>query len=255
MAAIEGDASRRGRQLIFIRSLLFNVFFFGATFVMSVAATLVRLVSPSRVLPVAMAWARVILWGLRTICDIRVAVTGRENIPGGAALIASAHQSAFDTLVWLTLVPRCCYVFKEELLRIPLFGQLIVASGMIAIDRSSGSLALRALLKGGDRALQEARQIVIFPEGTRAPYGVQLPLQVGVAALASRTGLPVIPVATDSGLHWGRRAFQKLPGTIHIVVRPALPTGLPRDTLMSRLAEALQMPSTPGCKAVDNSVD
>jgi 1-acyl-sn-glycerol-3-phosphate acyltransferase len=241
--------------LIFTRSLLFNIFFFGATFVMSVAATVVRLLSPARVLPVAMAWARVILWGLRTICGIRVAVIGRENVPDGAALIASAHQSAFDTLVWLTLVPRCCYVFKEELLRIPLFGQLVVASGMIAINRSSGSLALRAMLKGADRAVREARQIVIFPEGTRAPYGAQLPLQVGVAALASRTGLPVVPVATDSGLHWGRRAFQKFPGTIHIVVRPPLPAALPRDELMGRLAEALHMLSTPGCKAVDNSVD
>jgi 1-acyl-sn-glycerol-3-phosphate acyltransferase len=241
--------------LIFIRSLLFNIFFFSGTFVMTVAATAVRLTAPPHVLPVAMAWARLILWGLRTICGIRVEVVGREHMPEGAALIASAHQSAFDTLVWLTLVPRCCYVFKDELLRIPLFGQLVMASGMIAIDRSNGSTALRGLLKGGDRAKREERQIVIFPEGTRAPYGSQLPLQVGVAALAARTGLPIIPVATDSGLHWGRRAFQKFPGTIHVVLRPPLPAGQPRDVVMSQLADALRLSSTPGCSPVDNSVD
>jgi 1-acyl-sn-glycerol-3-phosphate acyltransferase len=74
-------------------------------------------------------------------------VTGLERIPEGTALIASRHQSAFDTLVWMTLLPRCCYVVKQELLRIPLFGKVIIGSGMIVIDRTSGNAALRALLR------------------------------------------------------------------------------------------------------------
>ena len=85
-----------------------------------------------------------------------------------AALIASRHQSAFDTIVWLTLVPRCCYVLKQELLRIPLFGPLMPLAGMIAVDRDGGAAALRGLLREGERAVREGRQIVIFPEGTRA---------------------------------------------------------------------------------------
>jgi 1-acyl-sn-glycerol-3-phosphate acyltransferase len=183
-----------------------------------------------------------------------VEVSGAEHLPNGAALIASAHQSAFDTLVWLTLVPRCCYVLKQELLRIPLFGELIKATGMIAIDRASGATALRTLLRGGDRASRESRQIVIFPEGTRASLDAQLPLQPGVAALAARGNLPVIPVATDSGRHWGRRAFHKFPGTIHIVVRPPLRPDLSRSDLMHELALALRMDSDPKMTDVDNSV-
>lgn len=240
--------------MIVLRSAAFNVFFFAATFVMSVAASVVRLVNPPGVLAAAMAWARLILWGLRTIGGIRVEVIGAENLPHGAALIASAHQSAFDTVVWLTLVPRCCYVFKKELLRIPLFGHLIAAAGMIPIDRSSGSAAMRTLLRGGDRAKREERQIVIFPEGTRAPLDAALPLQPGVAALAARTGLPVIPVATDSGRYWGRRAFHKHPGTIRIVVRPPLPAGLPRGELMRSLEQALRMEPSAGAYNVDKSV-
>ena len=89
----------------------------------------------------------------------------------GPALIASMHQSAFDTLVWMTLVPRCCYVLKQELLRVPLFGRLIPYSGMIAIDRFGGAQSLRALMQEGARAAREARQMVIFPEGTRAAPG------------------------------------------------------------------------------------
>ena len=158
----------------------------------------------------------------------------------GAALIASRHQSAFDTIVWLTLVPRCCYVLKRELLRIPLFGPLMPLAGMIAVDRSGGAGALRALVRDGERAAREGRQIVIFPEGTRADPGAMLPLQPGVAALAARTHLPVIPVVTNSGRFWGRRAFHKRAGTIQIRVLKPIPPGIGRDQLMQRLEAALR---------------
>ena len=98
-------------------------------------ASLVRIVAPGRVLGVAMLWARILVVAVRIICGIRLDVRGLEHIPRGAALIASRHQSAFDTFIWLTLLPQCCYVFKQELLRIPLFGPLIKAAGMIAVDR------------------------------------------------------------------------------------------------------------------------
>jgi 1-acyl-sn-glycerol-3-phosphate acyltransferase len=153
--------------VIILRSALFNLMFFLVTFVFTTAATVVRWVAPQHVLGMAMMWARVMVACARGICGIRVEVTGLEGIPEGAALIASRYQSAFDTFVWMTLLPRCCYVVKQELLRIPLFGKLIIGSRMIAIDRTAGSAALRALLREGDRAVREARQIVIFPEGTQ----------------------------------------------------------------------------------------
>jgi 1-acyl-sn-glycerol-3-phosphate acyltransferase len=185
---------------------------------------------------------------------IRLEVLGREHLPRGAALIASRHQSAFDTMVWLTLVPRCCYVLKHELLRIPLFGKLIQATRMIAVDRTGGGATLRSLVRQGERAVREARQIVIFPEGTRSPPDSMLPLQPGVAALASRTGLAVIPVVTNSGSYWGRRAFRKRPGTIRMVIRPPLPVGLPRHELMVRLCEQFTIPLDAAGRPVDNSV-
>jgi 1-acyl-sn-glycerol-3-phosphate acyltransferase len=100
-------------------------------------------------------------------------------------------------------------------------------------------------MRDAEDAARAGRQIVIFPEGTRAEPGAVLPLQPGVAALAAQTGLPVIPVVTDSGLHWGRRSFRKQPGTIRIVIRPPLPAGLRRDELMRRLREELSMPVPP----------
>ncbi|MGE0222356.1 MAG: lysophospholipid acyltransferase family protein [Acetobacteraceae bacterium] len=228
--------------MTFLRSFLFNVAFFGATFLLALYGAVLHLVAPGRAIKLAEVWARLTMTLLRVLCGIRVQVIGRENLPRGAALIASRHQSAFDTLIWLTLVPDCCYVLKKELLRIPVIGQLMRDARMIAIDRSKGAASLRALVRDGEEAVRDDRQIIIFPEGTRAEPGALLPLQPGVAALAARTGLPVIPVITDSGRLWGRRAFHKRKGTIHIVILPPIPAGLKREDLMHRLRADLSRP-------------
>jgi 1-acyl-sn-glycerol-3-phosphate acyltransferase len=240
--------------MIVLRSLLFSVAFFGGTFFLSVAGTLIAPFAPATLPRFTVAYARLGIWAARVLCGIRLEVTGWENLPDGPALIASRHQSAFDTFVWFTLVPRCCYVMKRELLRIPLIGRQIRATGMIAVDRDGGGRTIRILVKEGRRAAAEGRQIVIFPEGTRADPGEMLPLQPGVAALAAGTGLPIIPVLTDSGLRGGRRAFCKYPGVLHIVIRPALPTGLKRDELMKRLAEALETEIPVVNRSVDKTV-
>ena len=107
-------------------------------------------------------------------------------LPTGAALIASHHKSAFDTLVWLTLVPRAAYVMKQEMLRIPLFGALTRPAGMIAVDREGGAKAMRGLLRDAARAVAEQRQIVIFPEGTRAAPGDAAAVAAGHRGAAPR---------------------------------------------------------------------
>jgi 1-acyl-sn-glycerol-3-phosphate acyltransferase len=238
-----------------LRSALYNLFFFATTFLLALYGTAVRLAAPHRTFHVARLWARASVGGLRAICGIRLEVLDGERLGAdGPMLIASRHQSAFDTMVWLTLLPRCSYVLKQELTRIPLFGPLLRSAGMIAVDRTGGAAALRSLVRDADRAVRERRQIVIFPEGTRAEPGALLPLHPGVAALAGRTRLPVVPVVTDSGLCWGRRAFRKRPGTIHIRVLAPLPAGLPREELMRRLESALQSEVLAPGIPVENSV-
>ncbi|HYZ21392.1 MAG TPA: lysophospholipid acyltransferase family protein [Rhodopila sp.] len=228
--------------MILLRSALFNLYFFGLTFVLTLAASAARVAGGRHVAAVGRLWARCLLAGARVICGIRVSMEGMEHIPShGGALIASRHESAFDTFIWMTLLPRCSYVLKQELVRIPLFGPLLTAAGMIAIDRSAGGAALRALLRAGEAAAREARQIVIFPEGTRSGHGHPRPLQPGIAALAVRTGLPVIPVATDSGLCWGRRAFRKRPGTVRIVIGRPIPPHADRKVLMQAVAAGISL--------------
>ncbi len=225
--------------MTFLRSAVFNAVFFSVTFVVVLAATVTRFFGPEQVLSMAMLWARMLVFAARVICGIRLEVTGLDRIAAGPALIASRHQSAFDTFVWLTLLPRCCYVLKHELLRIPLFGPLLRQAGLIPIDREAGGGAIRTLMREADRAVREGRQIVIFPEGTRSEPGSPLALQPGILALARRTGLPVIPVATDSGLCWGRRAFRKKAGTIHILVGNPIPPTADRRELARILEQGL----------------
>lgn len=236
------------------RALLFNLFFFGVTFLLAFPAQLVLLAARRRVFGYARAWTRLMLWGARTMCGIRVEVTGLARVPPGAALLASQHQSAFDTLVWMTLLPAPSYVVKRELTRIPLFGPLLPAAGMLAVDREGGSLALRALLGRASEARAAGRQIIIFPEGTRVPSGARVKLQPGIAALAQRLDLPVIPVATDSGLRWGRRAFTKYPGVIHIAVGDPIPVGTPRATLLRAIESHWRACETAWRVPVDKSV-
>jgi 1-acyl-sn-glycerol-3-phosphate acyltransferase len=216
-----------------LRGATYALYFYGATTVFVLAGVAWRLMFPKRVLPLARAWARTVLAGLRPICGITLHITGREHLPvSGPALLASQHQSAFDTLVWMLHLPRPAYIMKQELTRLPLFGSLLVPAGMIAVDRKGGAAALKRLLRDVTRARDEDRQIVIFPEGTRVPPGGRVPLQPGIAAIAARLDLPVLPVATDSGKHWQRSLFSRVPGPIHIAIGPPIPANTPRADML-----------------------
>ena len=241
--------------MILLRSALFALWFYGGTFAITFGGLPVLRLGEARVLAYSRFWAGAMLGGLRRICGVRWQVSGREHLPAeGAALIASMHQSAFDTLIWIMLLPRYTYVFKRELSRVPIFGRYLAASGMISVDRNAGGAAMRGLLRAVDRAQADDRQIVIFPEGTRVPPGQYAELLPGVAAIATRTGLPIIPVLTDSGLSWGRRAFRKHPGVIRVAIQPPLPAGLPRGELMVRLTAVFADAAARLAPSVDNSV-
>lgn len=234
--------------MVLVRSLLFNLAFFSFTAIGGVLLSPALGLRPAVSLALVRWWARQVLWLLRVLAGVEVRVTGREHLPAeGPALIAAKHQSAFDTIVWLALLPRPAYVLKKELLAIPFYGWFTARSGQIGIDRGAGAAALRSLLRGAEAAWADRRQVVIFPQGTRvaaAPGTTAThPYQPGVTALYARSGLPVIPVATDSGRFWPRRSFLKRPGTITIAVLPPIPPGLPRPAFEAAVAGAIEAAS------------
>jgi 1-acyl-sn-glycerol-3-phosphate acyltransferase len=193
------------------------------------------------------AGCKVWLAGLRAmaagIAGVRYRIEGGENLPNGPVIVAAKHQSAFDTFLFHRLLDDPVYVLKRELFRIPMVGWYMRAAGMIGIDRAAGAQALRGMVKGCEEALAEGRQIVIFPEGTRTAPGQSRAYHPGVAALYARfPDVPVVPVALNSGLLWGRKAFLKEPGTVTVRILPPMEPGLDRrrflETLRSRIEEA-----------------
>jgi 1-acyl-sn-glycerol-3-phosphate acyltransferase len=236
--------------MILLRSFAFNLMMYLTGAALSLRAHAQKRADPPIVLRLGMLWARVSLAALRRICGISYSVAGQDHLPAaGPALIAAQHQSAFDTLVWLALLPFPTYVLKHELLRLPLLGPLLVPSGFIPVDREAGALALRKMLADAKRASAEGRQIVIFPEGTRVPPGERAALQPGVVALAKVLDLPILPAATNSGLFWPRKSFRKTPGLVKIKIFPPLPAGDDRETILANLRRCFYD------EGVDNSVD
>jgi 1-acyl-sn-glycerol-3-phosphate acyltransferase len=226
--------------MIWARSLLFNLLFFGITVVVSIATIPTLPMSRRSTLWMTKLWARWVIWALRWSVGVKVEIRGWENLPPGGVVIAAKHQSAFDTIIWLSLLEEPAYVMKKELLRIPLYGWHARKAGMIPVDREGGGAALRGMLRAATDRVAAGRQVVIFPEGTRTPVGQRVSYQPGVVAIAAGTGAPVVPVATDSGRVWGRRHFLKRPGMIRISVLPPLPPGLNRAKLLAALESQIE---------------
>jgi 1-acyl-sn-glycerol-3-phosphate acyltransferase len=163
-------------------------------------------------------WSHAIVWLAKILLGIDYRVIGAENLPRRPAIILAKHQSAWETLAFQVIFPPQVLVLKRELLWIPFFGWGLALTSPIAIDRSSGARALKRLAELGHARLAQGFWIAIFPEGTRTPPGSRGKYHLGGAWLAVNCGAPVVPVAHNAGLLWGRKAFLKHPGTITVEV-------------------------------------
>ncbi|HET7198147.1 MAG TPA: lysophospholipid acyltransferase family protein [Burkholderiales bacterium] len=171
-------------------------------------------------------WSRAVVLLAEVILGIRWRVEGLEQLPGRPSVILAKHQSAWETLAFQLIFPPQVHVLKRELLWIPFFGWGLALMSPIAIDRSRGAAALRAMARRGRERLAQGFWIVVFPEGTRVAPGERRPYQAGGAWLAAATGAPVVPVAHNAGLCWPRNAFLKRPGTVTVRIGPCIePSG------------------------------
>lgn len=226
-----------------LRSSVFNVFYVAWTLLLGVLY-LPLLALPARWLdPPVRFWLRGFLWGARLLVGIRWRVEGRENLPAGACIIAAKHQSAWETFFFHLLLDRPVYILKKELFSIPLVGWYMRKVGTVAIDRKAGAAALKYMLREAEDRVAHGRQIVIFPEGTRvAPGAASKPYKSGVAALYGRLGerAPVVPVALNTGLFWGRNSFIKRPGEVVVRILPPLPAGLDKKVFLATLHDRIE---------------
>jgi 1-acyl-sn-glycerol-3-phosphate acyltransferase len=226
--------------LIFLRSLLFQILFYAWTALCAFLGLPFMLTPALWMMRFGTEWSRVTLWLLRVTIGLTHELRGREHLPAGPALIAMKHQSAWDTFAVPLLFPLAAMVIKRELGYVPFYGWYALKAGMIPIDRKGGAKTLRAMVATCKEALAQDRSVQIFPEGTRSAVGATVHYQPGVAALYSALDVPVVPVALNSGLFWGRRAFTKRPGKVIVEILPAIAPGGDRRAMLAELEEQIE---------------
>jgi 1-acyl-sn-glycerol-3-phosphate acyltransferase len=226
-----------------VRAFLFNVLFYVTT-VLFLGFGSPLLFGPRSWAMWALALhARTELWLLKTIVGTKLEVRGRENLPKGACLVASKHQSAWETFALIPLFRDPAYLMKRELFYIPFHGWFSYKFKMIPVDRDKGPAALRRMLAEAKTRAAAGREIIIFPEGTRRAPGAPPDYKTGVFLLYETLGIPCVPVALNSGLFWPRRSLKRYPGTIIVEFLDPIPPGLSKQEFLPRLQETMETAS------------
>ena len=226
--------------MIALRSLLFGAVFFPWSALCSIFVP-VSLVFPRRFMQnIVKVWGIGVRWQLKWVVGLNWRAEGLENLPDGPYVVASKHQSAWDTMVFHVLLPDPVYVVKKELTHIPFWGWGFYKAGCVVVDRRAGAKALKHLVVGVRAAIARGSQVVIFPEGTRTAPDELVDYHPGIAAIYRDAGVPIVPVALDSGIFWGRVAFTKYPGEITIRFMEPIPPGMDRRDFLALLQERVQ---------------
>ncbi len=218
--------------MLFLRSLLY---FLGSTLVLSflVALALSLFFLPVKYrYKILSKWSLFCMWWLKITLNIKLEVIGKENIPNAPSVIVSNHQSTWETLALQTIFPHQTWVLKQELQWIPIFGWGLALLKPIIINRGEKLKAIKKVIKQGSAHIKEGIFVVVFPEGTRRPYGQLGEYQNGGMAIAKKTGCLVVPVYHNAGKIWSKGSFTKQSGTITMVIGPAIdPAGKNASTL------------------------
>lgn len=220
----------------FLRSLLYSAIFYPATVAWVLVGIVASLFGQRATLAVVLSWVELHHILVTNVLGIRIRVEG--EVPPGPHLIAVKHQSMLETMEMVRITHLPVIVIKKELADIPLFGWMTRRYGVIAVERSAGAKALRSLVEEGQRAIATGRPVIIYPEGTRVRVGQRPALRSGFAALYRALGLPVVPVAVDSGRLWGR-GFIHHGGTVTLKVGETIPAGLDRKSVEVRVHAAI----------------
>ena len=220
------------------RSVAYALIFYPATALFVVAGIIATIFGRDATRRLVRSWTDFSDALARITVGVRAEVEG--DIPSGAVLIAVKHESMYETLQMVRIADTPTIVLKRELSRIPFFGWLTRRYGVIPVDRSAGSKALREMMAAGKASAAEGRAVLIYPEGTRVPHGTTPALRPGFAGLYRALGLPVVPVAVDSGRLW-TKGLMKRPGVVHFRIGETIPAGLKRDEIEARVHAAINV--------------
>ena len=224
------------------RALLFNVAFYLNTIFQVLLWSPVLLLPRRHIWKAVHSWASVTHWLLRTICGTRVEIRHPERIPTGPAIVAPKHQSTWETYTLADLLNDPVFVFKRELVWIPIFGWYVAKARMIPVQRGARAVALASVTIRAQEEIRAdgGRQIIMFPEGTRRAVGAEPAYKYGVVHLYEQLGVPCVPVALNAGVYWPRRSLNIRPGTIVMEFLEPIPPGLDKDEFTKRLQASIE---------------
>ncbi|HLV18094.1 MAG TPA: lysophospholipid acyltransferase family protein [Pseudomonas sp.] len=207
-----------------LRTFLFYLLLSSSSFVWGIFSILVAPLLPFhlRYRVIVQPWCRMAVGLASVVAGVRYQVQGLENIPKQPCVILAKHQSTWETFYLSGLFGPLSQVLKRELLLVPFFGWVLALMRPIAIDRSNPKRALKQLASKGDKHLRDGNWVLVFPEGTRVPVGRMGKFSRGGAALAVNANLPVLPIAHNAGRFWPKEGWAKYPGTIQVIIGPAM---------------------------------
>lgn len=221
-----------------VRTWAFMAAFYGGSVVIVAAAPVMALFGTMPLRRWVVFWTLYHRWCARFVMGVRVVVSG--EIPTTPALYAGKHQAMFETFEMVCLLDAPVVVLKKELASIPVWGWAAKRYGMIVVDREGSAGALRQMMRDAEAAAKTGRSVVIFPEGTRTVPGDRPPLKPGFIGLYRALKLPLVPVAIDSGTVWPKTGV-KAPGVIRFAFQPAIPPGVPKDEVVERVYDAINV--------------
>lgn len=235
-------------MIIWLRSLLFNIFFpLWTAVVACFFYPFILFAKPKSIAIVGYIWGLVTIKILDVLCDLKLSVRGLEHIPNEPCIVASKHQSDLETIAFHIILKKPVYILKQELLKIPLFGKYLSKMGMISIDREGGMNAIKSMIKGSRHHLNDQRSVIIFPEGTRTAIDDNSNYHPGVHALYNSCDCQILPVALNTGKFWPKGSFIKNPGVFVIEFLPPIAmkikSNLKKDDFMNLIYDKIETKS------------
>jgi len=219
--------------MIYLRTILFYLGEALSTIPFFIIAMIALFMPPKLRSKLISGWAVFVIWWLKITCGVKYQIEGAENIPESPCVFACAHQSTWEAIATQIFLPPLAWVLKKELLRIPFFGWGLWATRPISIDRADRKNALEQVVEQGVEKIKEGRHVLIFPEGTRTPYGKIGRYKKGAAKLAAAAKVPIIPIAHNAGKYWSSTSLWIKPGTIRCIIGSEILTLDKKDTQVS----------------------
>jgi 1-acyl-sn-glycerol-3-phosphate acyltransferase len=230
--------------MLMLRSTLFNIAFYANLILRMIVLTPIYFLLPrKKAFDIPKNWARSNHWLMEKIVGTTFEIEGLENIPKTGCIFAPKHQSFWDTYALLPWIDDPVFILKRELTWIPLFGWYLMKQRMIPVDRGARGKVMLEVMRRTKIEMENGRQLIIYPEGTRRPPGAEPAYRYGIARIYRDMQVPVVPIALHPGLFWPRRSTMRYPGHFKIRILPAIQPGMDPDAFYAHLVETLEKAS------------